>query len=389
MIIGDELLASAIGESVATALTCPCAHVKGGRTIPEVFHHSLNAAISDIANHKRGELFQRLISYRPPLPEGEEAPPDDGPSLTDEEYGACVEFIFSHMVNRFKGELAELLALEPCIRLVERLKRDGRLPADAVTYWGDMIGERTWRRDGSGKPFYSHMAKGADGMILTHGASPEGKSTVNVLGVVEIKSMLRPKGKLLDQVDRHIGRLGGGLALDGVERKGRDVRVAPARGKTGRLVKIIVLPSDWKLSREWRSVDTEHGREILYPSVTTPPRQEEPEEIAPSLWKVTLAWSQEAIEKAAYEMTFWYMAKVGEHVFATGSLPRGWEEMTHAQAGANSIKMILYYVLLRPLSRRRDRLATKLYNFYCFGYQAAVDNNEMLWPSDFPHEGRT
>lgn len=99
-------------------------------------------------------------------------------------------------------------------------------------------------------------------------------------------------------------------------------------------------------------------------------------------WKITLSWSQEALEEAAYEMTFWYMAQVGHHVFSKTDMPRSWDDMTTDEAGRNSIKMMLYYAMLRPLRKRHDQLATKLYNIYCFGYPLGVDSREMLWPED-------
>jgi hypothetical protein len=47
---------------------------------------------------------------------------------------------------------------------------------------------------------------------------------------------------------------------------------------------------------------------------------------------------------------------------------------------------MLYYVILRPISKRHERLAIRLYNVYCFGYPLGVDSREMLWPEDFPQE---
>ena len=82
-------------------------------------------------------------------------------------------------------------------------------------------------------------------------------------------------------------------------------------------------------------------------------------------------------------MTFWYMAQVGQRVYAGKALPKGREGMTPAEAGYNAIKMQLYYMPLRPISKRQERLATRLYNVYSFGYPLGVDSKEMLWPEDF------
>jgi len=107
--------------------------------------------------------------------------------------------------------------------------------------------------------------------------------------------------------------------------------------------------------------------------------------VKPDLWKITLAWSQEALNQAAYEMTFWYMSQVGRHIYTKRDLPKEWDYMTPEEAGYNAIKMMLYYILLRPLSKRKGRLAIRLYNVYCFGYPLGVDSKEMLWPEDLSY----
>nr|QNO56065.1 hypothetical protein GIJIEOGM_00006 [Methanosarcinales archaeon ANME-1 ERB7] len=152
------------------------------------------------------------------------------------------------------------------------------------------------------------------------------------------------------------------------------------------LIRIMVLPSTWKLSREWHNVKTDEGREMVFPEPADPPIQTQVKELEPNLWKITLAWSQEALNQAAYEMTFWYMSQVGRHVYTEKNMPKGWENMTAEKAGYNAIKMMLYYMPLRYLTKRKYRLAIRLYNVYAFGYPLGVDNKEMLWPEDFPDE---
>jgi len=44
---------------------------------------------------------------------------------------------------------------------------------------------------------------------------------------------------------------------------------------------------------------------------------------------------------------------------------------------------MLYYIPLRYISNRQERLAVRLYNVYCFGYPLGVDNKDMLWTEDF------
>ncbi|OGG53022.1 MAG: hypothetical protein A3F84_24555 [Candidatus Handelsmanbacteria bacterium RIFCSPLOWO2_12_FULL_64_10] len=380
-VLGSHPLAAEVHRSVAAALRCPFLHLGPAADVEEVFHRSLDAAVRDIEAHPRGKLFRRLIEHGPHLPDDPAAPASDGETtLSDLECGACVEFVFSHMVNRFKGELTELLALEPCLGLVEGMLRDGRLPPGTRLYWADTVQERRRVRAPEEKQTtWGGFTKGADGLLAEHLPRRKDRSPalLEVHGVVEVKSMTRPAKRVLAQIDRHLGRLRGGVRLDGTVHPPEAVRV-------GRPVRIVVVPATWKLSREWENVPTEAGRTLVVPQPEGPMCPTRVEEAAPGLWRVVLGWSQEAIEQAAYEMTFWYMSQVGRHVYAGRPLPKGWERMTPEEAGRNAVKMMLYYMPLRPLSPRQERLAVKLYNVYSFGYPLGVDSPVMLWPEDFP-----
>jgi len=395
-IIHNLPLASSIHSSIALALRCSFIHLCGGKTVWDVFKQSLDTAIQNIEKHPRGKLFRRLIEYGPHDSDHPEAPDSDGETtLSDPECGSCVEFICSHMVNRFKGELAELLAIEPCITLIQRLRREGHLPSDIHLYWSDMVRER--RRIGKASEGFNarwgNFTKGADGLLVEQ--IPVQRSNrqkfLTVRGIAEVKSMNRSNMKVLDQVNHHIMRLSGGVELGMSEWPYEAINFVCSRngkGKESALIRIMVLPSNWKLSREWHSVKTDRGRAILLPKPHEPSIKTREKELEPNLWKVTLAWSQEALEQAAYEMTFWYMSQVGRHVYKAKSLPKGWEYMTPDEAGYNAIKMMLYYIPLRYISKRQERLGIRLYNVYCFGYPLSVDSKEMLWPEDFPHEDK-
>jgi hypothetical protein len=393
-IIGNQLLASAIHRSVTSALRSPFVHPVGGKTVWDIFKHSLDAAIRDIDEHRRGKLFRRLIEYGLLNADDHETLiSDNGTALSDHECGSCVEFIYSHMVNRFKGELAELLALNPCIKLIRRLCQSGHLPSDIQLFWGETIQERRKIKATTEDDVvrWGNFTKGADGLIVKQVSSPRSKYSdmLKILGVVEVKSMNCPTRKLDDQINKHIIRLSGGVKLGKKEWIPSSLLFAPSKitnkDEAG-LVRIKILPSTWKLSREWRSIKTDKGRMMVFPESFEPPMQTQVAELEPNFWKITLAWSQEALSQAAYEMTFWYMSHVGRHVYTRKKLPKGWEFMTPEQAGRNAIKMMLYYILLRNISKRQQRLATRLYNVYCFGYPLGSDSNEMLWPEDFPDE---
>jgi hypothetical protein len=410
-IIGSEPLASDIHKSVSSALKCPFVCLSGGKTVRDVFKQSLNAAIRDIEEHPRGKLFKRLIEYGPHDPgEPEILTSDNVTTLSDPECGSCVEFIYSHMVNRFKGELAELLALDPCITLIQQLHQNGRLPSDVRLFWGETIQERRRTRANtkSGSSKWGGFTKGADGLIVEQMSTQKSKSRdrLKILGVVEVKSMTLTRKKVLDQINNHINRLSGGVKLGGEEWTTDNIHFATLKSadrSKSHLVRIVVKPSAWKLSRKWHRVKIaeghkiqpfEHARylhnargvtnKIVSPQRFVPPIQTQVKELEPDLWEVTLAWSVEALSQAAYEMTFWYMSQVGSHVYTKKRLPKGWKYMTAEQAGYNAIKNMLYYIPLRYISRRQERLAIKLYNVYCFGYPLGSDSKEMLWPEDFP-----
>lgn len=394
-IIGNGPLASDIHRSVSSALICPFVSLVGGKTVWDVFEQSLKAAIRDIEQHPRGKLFRRLIEYGPHNPDVPETLiSDNETTLSDPECGLCVEFIYSHMVNRFKGELAELLALNPCIKLIQQLRQKGHVSSGIRLFWGETIQERrkttmvTTEKD---SVQWGSFTKGADGLLVEQVPLQQSKlrDMLKILGVIEVKSMTLTKRKILDQINSHIIRLSGGVKLGKREWASDDLLFAPLKNtkkKESDLIRVMVMPSSWKLSRKWHSVKTDKGHEIAFPQPSWPPLQTQVEKLEPNLWKITLAWSVEVINQAAYEMTFWYMSQVGLHVYTKKSLPKRWEYMTPAQAGYNAIKMMLYYIPLRYISKRQERLAIKLYNVYSFGYPLGADSKEMLWPEDFADE---
>jgi len=383
-IVSNGPLAEAIYRSVDAGLRCNSAHIADGETVWDVFQHSLNAAIRDIKEHKRGKLFQRLLEYGVSRSEDSEALISDGKtSLSDPECGSCVDFIYSHMVTRFKGELAELLAIEPCLKLIQGLKLKKEVPSTTRLYWGDMIQEPCQRLGLDLIPEWSGFRKGADGLLVE-----ELDDILKVHGVIEVKSMVLARKRVLAQIDNHIARLGGGVELMGK-------RFPPNKIQFSGGLRIIVLPSNWKVSREKRKVKNKRGWNLVFPKHVDPPTETQILELQPKVWKITLAWSQEALNQAAFQMTFWFMAKVGESIYRKNNLPSTLSYMSPAQAGQNNVKQELYYIPLRPISKRQNQLAVKLYNVYGYGYALGVDapkiltalrgrdwRHEILWPED-------
>jgi hypothetical protein len=309
-------------------------------------------------------------------------------TLSDPECGLCVEFIYSHMINKFKGDLAELLALEPCITLIQRLKQEQRLHSDVHLYMGETVQlrRRTRKKDAECKMQWGSFVKGTDGLLVEKIPLQQDKlqNLLKIYGAIEVKSMVQSEKKILKQINNHIMRLKGGVKLDTRELSPDNIlSFENEKKKESDLLRIIVIPSTWKLNREWQSVVDNNKRSIITSKPSEPPVNTQIEELDPNTWKITLAWSQEALNQAAYEMTFWYMSQVGKYVYTEKNMLKGWEYMTPEEAGYNSIKMMLYYIPLRYISSRQERLAIRLYNVYCFGYALGVDSKEMLWPEDF------
>ena len=199
---------------------------------------------------------------------------------------------------------------------------------------------------------------------------------LNILGVIEIKSMPVPEAKLIGKIRHHLSRLEGGVKLDDEFWENNQIALSNP-------LSIMVIPSNWKISRDWSREDIDDGWRLIFPDAQDPPAPTCFEEIQPAKWLITLDWSKEALEQAAYEMTFWYMSQVGKVIYEKKPIPKEWEGMSPEEAGYNSIKMMLYYLILRYISKYQGQRAIKLYNAYSFGYPMAVDAKDMLWPEYF------
>jgi hypothetical protein len=305
--------------------------------------------------------------------------------LTDDEAAAAVTFIYSHMVNCFKGAVAELLAVKPCLMLMKRLQESGRLPLETRLFVGDAVGSRDAKRRG--------IRKAADMHMLVVNNAPD--SSVSVGALVEVKSKRLPEKRLNAQLDKHVRRLESGLWIRGVDYPEEAVDVGCGADRP--VLLIDVQPSDWKLPRTFAYRKSRGGRILCVDEGRPPSNDDAAARISDDHWRITLRWSAEAIAEAAYTMTFWYLGKVGEAIYSA-SMPKGWEELTPAQAGQNGAKQMLYYAILRCRSSRERQRAVALYNSYAYGYALGMNyknakgKREMLWPEDLDEillEGKT
>ncbi len=378
--VGSKLLGPGLGEDVRSALEAALsggAVFEGGQDALGIFRKALAASIRDVETHPRGRLFQEFLRKGPYEDVGEIPAALVGERLSDAECAAAITFIYSYMVNCFKGAVAELLAAGACSRLLKRLQKDGSLPRSARLYVGDSVGIHRARGKG--------LLKGADLHILIKDKRPGGTAGITLAGVAEVKSYIQSENRLREQLDRHVRRAKHGLHIDSVDYPPERITVGHGTGR--RVVRIAVLPGNWNLPRSFRFEESGNGR-LLRVDPGEPPREDD--EIAQTGendWRITLRWSKEALARAGYEMTFWYMGKVGEIIYSE-SVPKDWEEMSPPEAGKNAAKMMLYYAILRCRRPREEQRAIALYNSYGFGYALGMNfrnsegRREMLWPQD-------
>lgn len=342
-----------------------------------LFREELATAIRDIEAHPRGQLLQRFLTIGPYWDGGEIPADQRNACLTDAETAASTAFVYYSMVNAFQGRLAETLSLGPCLRILKDLQAQRALPPPARLYAGDTVMV--------GQPDRSGWVKGADHHLLVEARDPSDTPGVSVAGVVEVKSYPCQPAQLSTQLARHVTGARRGLRVR--ERTYRPESVSIGAGPAPTMVKISIVPGRWRLPRTFSIVETEHGHAVRSDPPAPPEATDEIVRVGDAEWHVTLRWSKEALAAAAYEVTFWYMAKVGEVIHSAG-VPKEWSEMTAPEAGRNAAKMMLYYAILRARTWYERQRAIALYNAYGFGYALGTSfknprgSREMLWFED-------
>lgn len=347
-----------------------------GSTPLTIFRHAVAAAIGRIHEDGRAPVFLRFLKDGPYFDGGKIPRKRQREFLTDDETTSMITFIYSHMVNCFKGALTEMLAVTPCLRILRELQAEKRLPREARLYVGDTV----WAVQRKGDSF----AKAADLHILVVQRS-RAHLSVTVAGVAEVKSYFQSPERLRRQLDQHLTRARRGLRVGKIVYSPDQITVGGQGGS--RAVRITVLPAHWTLPRTFY-FEQRDGRKCLHVDPGVPRNATDSvERPGPLEWRVALRWSKETLDAAAYGMTFWFMEKVGEVLYSNG-VPKGWEEMSPAEAGQNAAKMMLYYALLRCRTRNENNRAVALYNSYSFGCALGMNFRDtkgqrvMLWPQD-------
>ncbi len=382
-----DLIGGTLGQDVRRSLEEALAGdaiFDGGGTPLDIFRRAVDAAIRDVSSHPRGELLQRFLVEAPYERDGDIPDELAAHRLTDNETAAVTAFVRMFMVSSFQGRLAELVAAAPAVHLLRRLQQGGAISRNANLYIGDAV--MAPQTNGRGR------AKAGDVHVLERSLSEDGAEAVKVCAVGEIKSHRDGESKVHHQLKQHLARCQHGLTVEGKSFPPDRITVDPDQTPS-----FWVVPASWKLPREFR-FEERGGRTLLHVEPSKDPTgKEKIDRTATGRWRITVRWSHEALAAAAFDLTFWYMERVGEAAFTTaGANP--WPEMTPAEAGRNAATSALYYAIRRSEARyeaepnkknRHERSrAIALYNMYGFGYALGMNfydakrRRKMLWVQD-------
>jgi hypothetical protein len=237
-----------------------------GLCLIDVARAELGAAASEIVIEQRAsELLLYALCSVGVDPRTERQQRDrlsrlmSGDPLPGNEVQRAVEYVLSQMVIQPKGALAECLAIPLCVKHLQYLKATEDVPASAVFSRG-VWSRRLRRNDTEEDLVFKEWREGADG-IFSATATPEMDIVLDdnassqrrpeegdllVFGVSEVKCYRPvPRRRLLQQLNKHLARLAGGLQLRDWRGKTVECEYPPDRlwyavGDTGRL---RVLPA--------------------------------------------------------------------------------------------------------------------------------------------------
>ena len=267
-----------------------------------------------------------------------------------------LEYLFSHLVSKYQGALGELFAARELGAWMSEQVGEGTLGGEVRLIAGNEILERS--TDGTG----AQWRKGADGLLVV---PEEDADRLLIAGVIEIKSFPTTFAKLVPQIELHLRRLRHGVRLGERDLAGDQL-----------------APTWWDGNQGWRVGGDDDWSKILRVAVSTKhasPRRVEAS-IAPSHY-LQIPLSRATLAAVAFELTVRFLERVGAAAFAAGS---PWPEMSPEEASINAIKETLYHIIYEERAGSEHALwvASRLYNVYGFGYQAADGRKEMMWPEE-------
>jgi len=286
----------------------------------------------------------------------------DERELLDDQIPPLVEYLYSSVVNNFKGEIAELLAGPVIHRFAKRLG----FPVSFVSGWAIAEPKLTAHR--------VVWAKGADGLLVVDGPR------LGIAGVIEIKSYRKNIEEMAVQAAKHIRRFRRALRIGNRELAGDAYD--------------FVLPDGSRVPAASAPTDVE----VASLCVRTPRSPLTNAALTDGLSAVAeLPFTKDELSKAAFAMAEWFLARLGSVVFHLPGDPRPgtvltrWHEDSLEDAGRWATREAFHHMAgrLERYRLRNDSERTKralrntywLYNAMGWGYEHAR-GDRMVWGDD-------
>jgi hypothetical protein len=286
----------------------------------------------------------------------------DERELLDEQLPGLVGYLYSSVVNNFKGEIAEILARPVIRRFGDRLG----VPVTFVSGWDVAEPQLKLHR--------VVWAKGADGLLVTGGAR------LGIAAVIEIKSYRENPEKMAGQVRKHVARLRRGLRIAGRELASSDYD--------------FVLPDGSRVA----AADAPADIEVASLRIRTPSAELMKATISDGLAAVAeITFTKAELSKAAFAMTEWFLARLGTIVFHLpgdphpGAVVTRWPDDSLEQVGRWATREAFFHMSTRleyykhrvdsPRTRRALSGTYWLYNAMSFGYEHAR-GDRMVWAEE-------
>jgi hypothetical protein len=283
----------------------------------------------------------------------------DERELLDEQIPALVGYLYSSVVNNFKGEVAEILARPVIRRFGDRLG----VPVSFVSGWDVAEPQLRTRR--------VVWAKGADGLLVADG------DRLGIVAVIEIKSYRENTDNMAGQARKHVARLRRGLRIGGRELASTDYDFVLSDGSR--------IPA----------ADAPADVEVASLRIRTPLAPLTSATISDGLTAVAeLPFTKAELSKAAFAMTEWFLARLGPIVFHLPGDPRPgavvtrWPNDSLEHVGRWATREAFFHTSTRleyyrqrvdsPRTRRALRGTYWLYNAMSFGYEHAR-GDRMVW----------
>jgi len=300
----------------------------------------------------------------------------DHSRLNDREVMRLFEFIYSSLVNKFKGELGEVLARPALIAFLPTLQIE-----NVELILGPELASHQLRRRQGWYP-------AADALFCVRQSG-----VFEVVGIAEVKSKATPLRELRDQVAKNILRLRRGIRVRGEDVPPEAIRVRTLTGQSmqiGRVDESIAESIPALMIIPHRSA--QDGQFVRYPDHA-------------NQWMSELPYSQDDITEAAYRFMSWYFARIGPRVFyyrsdgnqIAGDLrrPAAHDDLSLEENGKHAFLEAIYSTTgrrgfdpneTRPPGRRTPwQTLLWLYNSLGFGYgQASAD--EFMYPEFTPSD---